>query len=211
MGLFDMFKKTSNKGSKNLIRFAERFQRIFLQRVGIVNSYDDDVRVYIERGYQENPVVYSIVSTIAKNVAKAKWVVKDKTGKRIEVNLLNKPSSVPPLMIKPNPLQSWADLQESIATHFLLEGNGFVTGEYGTGINSAVYNTLYSLPSEDMQIIADSGWKGIRGYKVDFACPQMQRYQQRMCCIYAQLIQTLTGRTIGSLANHLLGLLASLY
>ena len=72
-------------------------------------------------------------------------------------------------MFKPNPLQKWNDLQEALTTHYLLEGNAFITGEYGTGLNASKYNSLYVLPSEDIQIIANPNGRGIRGYRVDFA------------------------------------------
>ena len=171
MGIFDLNFKANKKPKKNsAINFASRFQQIFLQRVGIVNSYDNDVRTYIEQGYQTNPVVESIVNIISSHVAGAKWCVKNSKGQEIMVPLLNKPSrDHNALMVQPNPLQSWSDLNEAVAVHYLLEGNGFITGEYGSGVNSEIFNTLYHLPSEDMQIISDPGFRGIKGYQVDFA------------------------------------------
>ena len=158
------FNLKRQKPKKNgSIDFPTRFQQLFLQRVGVVNSYDDNIRTYIEKGYQQNPVVFSIVNMIAKNVAKAKWVCKNSKGEVVENVLLKE------LMYKPNPLQRWSDLQEALTTHYMLEGNAFLTGEYGTGINSTKYNSLYVLPAEDMQIIAIDKAMGIRGYRVDFA------------------------------------------
>ena len=134
----------------------------FLQKLGIVNSYDDDTRTYIEKGYQQNPIVYSIVNMVSKGAGKAAWCIKDRrTGEEISVPLLEK------LMYQPNPLQTWTDLVQDMVTHKLLEGNSFMTGEYGTGINTNMYNTVYALPSEDMQIIASSNHRGIAGYRVD--------------------------------------------
>ena len=162
MGLFDFTKRQKpKKGSE--ISFSERFQQLFLQRVGLVNSYDDDIRTYVEHGYQQNPVVYSIVNMIAKNVAKAKWKIVDSKGEEVKNNLLKQ------LLFQPNPLQSFSDLTEAMATHYILEGNAFITGEYGTGINQGKYNSLYVLPSEDIQIVASTDGRGIRGYRVDFA------------------------------------------
>ena len=171
MAIKDFFKRAKNNGKKpGGINFSTRFQQLFLQRIGIVNSYDNDVRTYIEQGYQQNPIVESITNMVAQHVARAKWCVKDFNGDEIEVPLLNKPSKDHNvLMIDPNNLQSWHDLQEAATVHYLLEGNMFITGERGTGINSDKFNTLYHLPSEDIQIIADPGFRSIEGYKVDFA------------------------------------------
>ena len=143
--------------------FPARFQQIFLQRVGVVNSYDDDIRTYVENGYQQNPVVYAIVNNIAKNAGRAKWCIKNSKGEVIDVPLLSQ------LLVQPNALQSWTDLVQDLVTHKILEGNMFITGEFGSGINGGKYTNLYSLPSEDMQIIASNDFRGIKGYRVDFA------------------------------------------
>ena len=163
MAWYNLNKKNRGGKKQGGINFPAMFQQIFLQRTGIVNSYDDDARSYIEEGYQKNPVVYAIVNMISKNVGKARWCVKNADNEEITVPLLSD------LLIKPNPLQSWTDLQQDLVTHKILEGNLFVTGEYGSGINSGKYTSLYSLPSEDMQIIASRDFKGIQGYRVDFS------------------------------------------
>ena len=162
MGLFDGL-RNRKKPKKGAINLPAMFQQLFLQRTGLVNTYDDDIRTYIERGYQENPVVYAAVNMIAKNVAKAKWKLVNSSGDEVKNRLLSE------LIFQPNPLQKWSDLNESLATHYLLEGNAFITGEYGSGVNSGKYNSLYVLPSEDIQIIASTDYRGIRGYRVDFA------------------------------------------
>lgn len=159
MGFFDYF-SNRKKPKKGGLNFGRRFQQLFLERVGIVNIYDDNIRTYIESGYQQNPVVYSVVNMIAKNVAKARWKCVDKNGNDIQVPLLSE------LMYRPNPLQKWADLNEALATHYLLEGNGFLTGEYGSGVNADKYNSLYVLPTEEIQVITNNG-KSIQGFRVD--------------------------------------------
>ena len=158
MGVFDYF--TGRKKPKGNLTFGSRQSRLFLERVGIVNSYDDNLRSYIEKGYQQNPVVYSIVNNIAKNVAKAKWKCVNSKGEQIQVPLLSK------LMFQPNALQKWKDLNEALTTHYLLEGNAFLTGEYGSGMNSGKYNTIYILPTEETQVIANNP-KAITGFRVN--------------------------------------------
>lgn len=153
----------TTKGKSGPINFPARFQQMFLQRIGTVNSYEDDARTYIEEGYQQNPIVYSIVNMASKNAGKAYWCIKDgRTGEEISIPLLEE------LMKNPNPLQSWTDMVQDAITHKLLEGNSFITGEYGTGLNAEKYNALYVLPSEDIQIIGLENQRGIRGYRVDF-------------------------------------------
>ena len=65
---------------------------------------------YIERGYQQNPIVYGAVNMIAKDVAKAKWRCVNSKGEEIQVPLLAQ------LMFRPNPLQKWSDLNEALTT-----------------------------------------------------------------------------------------------
>ena len=160
MGLLDYFtnRKKTKKGEG--LSFGKRFQQLFLDRVGIVNTYDDNIRTYIESGYQQNPVVFSAVNMIAKNVAKAKWKCVNAKGEVIQVPLLSQ------LLSRPNPLQKWSDLNEALATHYLLEGNSFLTGEYGSGINAAKFNHLYVLPTEEIQVVTNNG-KSIQGFRVD--------------------------------------------
>ena len=143
------------------IQFPKRYQQMFLSRVGI-NVYDDDSRTYIEKGYQQNPIVYSIVNMVAKNAGRVKWCIKNKaTGMEVSVPLLEE------LMKGPNPLQSWTDLTQDALTHKLLEGNTFITGEFGSGVNAGKFNSLYVLPTEEIQIIADASGRGLTGYRVD--------------------------------------------
>ena len=160
MGIFDNMFKTK----KADVQFSERFSNLFLQRVGSVNNYEDNARIYIKRGYQENPIVHSIVSTVAKNGSKAPWVCKDKrTGEIVHNNQLKM------LMAMPNPDKSWMDFMQELLTQKLLTGNGFATYELGGGISSGVPQFLYTLPSEQIQIIQNDKQNGIAGYELDFA------------------------------------------
>ena len=157
--IFDYF-KGRQKPKKGALEFGDRQSRLFLERIGSVNHYDADLQTYIEKGYQKNPVVYSIVNMIAKNVAKAKWCAYNSKGEKINSPLLAQ------LMYKPNPLQKWGDLTEAATTHYLLEGNSFITGEYGSGINKNKYNTLYMLPTTEIQVISGNG-RNISGFLLD--------------------------------------------
>ena len=157
--IFDYF-TGRQKPKKGALEFADRQSRLFLERIGSVNSYDANLATYVEKGYQKNPVVFSIVNMIAKNVAKAKWCVYNAKGEKVQIPLLNQ------LMYKPNPLQKWSDLTEAATTHYLLEGNSFITGEYGSGINAGKYNTMYMLPTPKIQVVSGNG-RNISGYLMD--------------------------------------------
>tara|TARA_B100000767_G_C19747033_1_gene529018 strand:+ start:376 stop:1701 length:1326 start_codon:yes stop_codon:yes gene_type:complete len=157
--IFDYF-KGRQKPKKGALEFGDRQNRLFLERIGNVNSYDADLRTYIDKGYQKNPVVYSIVNMIAKNVAKAKWCAYNSKGEKIQVPLLSQ------LMHKPNPLQKWSDLTEAATTHYLLEGNSFITGEFGNGLNRNKYNTLYILPTPEIQVVSGNG-RNISGFQMN--------------------------------------------
>ena len=161
MGLFDYF-TNRKKPKKGNINFSPRQSKLFLEQIGVVNNYDDNLRAYIDKGYQQNPIVYSIVNMIAKDVAKAKWKCVNSKGEEVRVPLLSQ------LMFQPNPLQKWSDLNESLATHYLLEGNAFLTGEYGSGLNKDKFNNLYILPTEETQVISNNG-RSITGFRVDFS------------------------------------------
>ena len=157
--IFDYF-KGRQKPKKGALEFGDRQSRLFLERIGSVNHYDADLQTYIEKGYQKNPVVFSIVNMIAKNVAKAKWCAYNSKGEKINIPLLSQ------LMYKPNPLQKWSDLTEAATTHYLLEGNSFITGEYGTGINRNKYNSMYMLPTSKLQVVSGNG-RNISGFLMD--------------------------------------------
>lgn len=157
--IFDYF-KGRQKPKKGALEFGDRQSRLFLERIGSVNHYDADLQTYIEKGYQKNPVVFSIVNMIAKNVAKAKWCAYNSKGEKIQSPLLSQ------LMYKPNPLQKFSDLTEAATTHYLLEGNSFITGEYGTGINANKFNSMYMLPTSKLQVVSGNG-RNISGFLMD--------------------------------------------
>ena len=157
--IFDYF-TGRQKPKKGALEFGDRQSRLFLERIGSVNHYDADLQTYIEKGYQKNPVVFSIVNMIAKNVAKAKWCAYNSKGEKIQSPLLSQ------LMYKPNPLQKFSDLTEAATTHYLLEGNSFITGEYGTGINSSKFNSMYMLPTSKLQVVSGNG-RNISGFVMD--------------------------------------------
>ena len=158
MGWTDIFKK------KGQTTFSNQYANLFLDRLGSVQNYKDRNRTYIDQGYQENPIVYSVTNIVAKNGSKAKWVCKDKrTGEIVENNLLKL------LMERPNVDKSWMDFIQDLLTQKILTGNAFAAWDMGSGINSGKPYSVYTLPTTQMQIILGDDQKSIAGYNLDFA------------------------------------------
>ena len=157
MGFLDIFK---TKGDQ---RFSRRFSDLFLSRVGGIQTYHDNSRVYVEKGYQNNPIVHAITSITAKHGSKAPWVIKSKsTDEVIDHTLLNA------LMDRPNTDTSWEDFIQNLITQYVLTGNGFAACDKGTGLNEGKPSSIYILPSEETQIILGDNNRSIAGYRVDF-------------------------------------------
>ena len=157
MGFLDIFKTKKDQ------TFSRRFSDLFLSRVGGIQTYHDNSRVYVEKGYQDNPVVHAITSITAKHGSKAPWVIKSKsTDDIIDHTLLNA------LMDRPNTDTSWEDFIQNLITQYVLTGNGFAACDKGTGINEGKPSSIYILPSEETQIILGDNNRSIAGYRVDF-------------------------------------------
>ena len=143
MGFLDIFKTKKDQ------TFSRRFSDLFLSRVGGIQTYHDNSRVYVEKGYQDNPVVHAITSITAKHGSKAPWVIKSKaTDDIIDHTLLNA------LMDRPNTDTSWEDFIQNLITQYVLTGNGFAACDKGTGLNEGKPSSIYILPSEETQIIS---------------------------------------------------------
>ena len=157
MGFLDIFKTKGNQ------QFGKRFSDLFLSRVGGIQTYNDRSRVYVEKGYQDNPVVHAITSITAKHGSKAPWVIKSKaTNEVIDHTLLNA------LMEKPNADTSWGDFIQNLITQYVLTGNGFATCDKGSGLNKGKPSAVFIIPSEETQIIIGENQRSIAGYRVDF-------------------------------------------
>ena len=152
-----LFSRKSNQ------TFGQRFQNLYLQNLGGVQTYKDNRRLYVERGYQDNPVVHAITSITAKHGSKAPWVIKNKvSGNEVRIPLLQA------VMDKSNTGASWGDFIQDLITQYILTGNGFATFDTGTGINAGKPSSVFILPSEETQIILADNLRGIAAYRVDF-------------------------------------------
>ena len=159
MGFLDIFKTKKDQ------TFSRRFSDLFLSRVGGIQTYHDNSRIYVEKGYQDNPVVHAITSITAKHGSKAPWVIKSKSSGEIINN-----AGLSALMERPNSDTSWSDFIQNIITQYVLTGNGFAAFDKSSanGLTPGMPSSVYILPSEETQIILGDNNRSIAGYRVDF-------------------------------------------
>ena len=159
MKLTDKIKGWMTKGAQ---RYSSDFADLYLSRVGGIQTYNDRDRMYVQKGYQDNPIVNSITTMVAKHGSKAGWTIKDKEGNVVKNTLLDS------LMANPNTGASWGDFIQDYITQYVLTGNGFAKCDLGTRMNAGKPMNIYIIPSEETQILISNDGKGIRGYRVDF-------------------------------------------
>ena len=146
-------------------------QRIFSQIFygsNIITEEDPNEDEYIYRGYEQNPTVYAIVSMIANTASQIPFYVykkkADGTKERIEMPLLQE------LLYRPNPLEPFCDIVKKSITYKLVNGNSFIWGVNPdeNSLNAGKPQSLFVLPSQDMQIWQDNPQTGISQYTLDF-------------------------------------------
>ena len=157
MGLFDRFKRKGKQG------FGKLYSNLFLQRAGGIQTYPNDANTYVEKGYQDNPIVSAITTITAKHGSKAPWVIKSKrTGEVVKNTLLEA------LMERTNTDAVWSDFMQDLITQYVLTGNGFAVMEKGTGVNEGKPHAIFMIPSGETQIVLGDNHRSIAGYRVDF-------------------------------------------
>lgn len=140
----------------------------FLNTWGIYTQQEGDDRAFIEKGYRQNPTIYSIVSMITKNAIRARWSVykinSDGTKEKHDDVLLQA------LLDRPNAMATWDDIIKEAIGFQLLNGNTFFWGipPETNGITSGTVNSLWVLPSQHMQIVPREDNMDIAGYMLDY-------------------------------------------
>ena len=137
--------------------------------LGITTNQEARDRDYVERGYQLNPTVQSIINQTQKAAGMVKWGIykKDKFGNKepFRNRLLEE------LMYRPNTWMTWNDMVNELIGFYMIQGDMYLWGLYpeGTSLNSDKYAILRPLPSQHVQIHADrDGFGGVAGYSVDY-------------------------------------------
>ena len=177
MGLLsNIFKRNNNNTNK----FNEAFFK-FIGSGG--SSYDLQAETYIEKGFNINPIVYSVISQMATKTSSVPYTIKkiEDKGEKQKLNNLLKATKhnltpqqeVKRLMLEskaytksdytmpldiPNPLQTWNEFLELYKTLIKLTGNVYIYKLMpNEGMNSGTPIALYLLPSHLMEIVLKKG------------------------------------------------------
>ena len=173
MGLISNIFKRNNK---NTNKFNEAFFK-FIGSGG--SSYDLDAETYIDKGFNINPIVYSVISQMATKTSSVPYCIKkiEDKGQKSKLNNLLKATKhsltpqqeVKRLMLEtkayteseydmplvvPNPMQTWNEFLELYKTLIKLTGNVYIYKLMpNEGANAGTPLAMYLLPSHLMEII----------------------------------------------------------
>ena len=167
MAWYNIFKKKAKLSSEKVSLDNLSLQHL-INGYGITTNQEVRDRNYVEQGYQKNPTVQAIVNITQRNAASVPWKIykKDKNGKRTEVT--NR--TLENLMLRPNTEMTWSDLVSELIGFYLLQGDMYLWGLKGKGINAEKYSVLRPLPSQHVQINLDpEGFGGVAGYSLDYS------------------------------------------
>jgi len=109
--------------------------------------YDQSQEAYINKGYEENIDIFSVISKIVKTSTAIPWILERKSGEGWEEI---EDSTLHDLLENPNPLKqyTWEDIQEMYLVYLLVTGNSYMIGEELSGR----YQSLDVLPSQNITI-----------------------------------------------------------
>ena len=172
MGFFDIFKRNDaakdNKYNKAFFKWAG----------GLSTNYDSNATTYIDKGYNINPLVYSVVNQVANKTASIPFYIKKVDDKQIKSKIDNLIKSTNynltpaqelrkakyeskaydsdykelPLE-RPNPLQTWVEFIALYETFMSTTGNAYIyLMSPKEGANKGVPIAWYLLPSHLMEI-----------------------------------------------------------
>jgi HK97 family phage portal protein len=160
--------------------FNEAFYKLI---GGGFTNYDDKGHVYLDKGYNINPFVYSIIDQQARKTASIPYSIRrieDKSSKRkleallkVTKNDLTPQQQVKKLILEnkaysdellnmpldqPNALQTWTEFLALYKTFLATNGNVYLFMlSPNNGPNKGTPQSFYILPSQDIQIILKHG------------------------------------------------------
>ena len=122
------------------------FMRALYQYTGNTTvQIPDNLKSYIDNGYNKNIFVYSVISYIAKNASEIPWVIYDKTT---DEKVDNHP--LYDLWAKPNPMYTFQHYVEQMIGYYEITGNAY---DWTIRVNGNKAKEVYYLPSEYMQAV----------------------------------------------------------
>jgi len=168
----DTWKKTSNYN-----KFNEAF--IYQFGAGSTSNYDPNNNTYLDKGYNLNSVVYSVINQKSTKLASIPYYVRKVEDKKSlnKLNRIKKATNNNPtiqqrfkqLMLekkafneeeldfpleRPNPNQNWSEFHSLYETFLSLTGNVYIYMLCpNEGMNKNVPIAVYLLPSQDMKIV----------------------------------------------------------
>jgi len=102
----------------------------------------------VEKGYNFNDTIYSVVSKIARTISNDMvWKVRKvnkATGEKEEVN----DTPLNDLLRNPNQYETIEEFREKCITYLLLCGSNFIYGSNGETFKAKGYNSIHVLPSD---------------------------------------------------------------
>lgn len=165
---------TSSKKDRNA------YNQAFYEWIGIgYVKYDSKNATYLEKGYNENPTVYSIINKSTVKLVSVPYTIKEVDDKQAYSKLsqldlaTNGVLSISQFLDKiklqtkaykdkekpfplevPNPNQTWSDIWGLYKTYLDLMGNFYLcTLKPEDGMNKGVPKLAYALPAHMMQIV----------------------------------------------------------
>jgi HK97 family phage portal protein len=193
MGLFDFLRAKQPQQPLVVQKSIDpKIAQMLFSHIGKQPLFSEDsMQEYVDKGYQYNADVYSIVSFITRKAATAPpilYEVKDDRAfqkyKSFSANL-TKPSDIAeanhlrakalvevdmthPIiqtLLNPNDYQSYYEFMDNLLGFKLITGNSYVYGVGpSTGFNAGKFKQLYVLPAHLIRILSDGRYDPVSGY-----------------------------------------------
>ena len=193
MGLFDFLRAKQPQQPLVVQKSIDpKIAQMLFSHIGKQPLFSEDsMQEYVDKGYQYNADVYSIVSFITRKAATAPpilYEVKDDRAfqkyKSFSGNL-TKPSDIAeanhlrakalvevdmqhPIiqtLLNPNDYQSYYEFMDNLLGFKLITGNSYVYGVGpSTGFNAGKFKQLYVLPAHLVRILSDGRYDPVSGY-----------------------------------------------
>ena len=147
-------------------------------------------RDYIEKGYVINPLIYSTINILLREIKQVEWgVFEVKEEKAHRENMRMKSfgranesrefmykglepfnnTDLKNLLSRPNECQSFTEFIEESFGYWYLTGNSFIYGLTPTGFDSELWTKVYNMPSQYTKIKANGWMQPVQAYTIDWS------------------------------------------